>query len=89
LQDAPASRATVRPKAVTISGTVSQDGKTLISKQDETWTISNAEVMKGQEGRAVTVKCRPDTAKGSIHVFFFSPAETRYLATNGDSAFRR
>jgi len=88
-QDAPASKAGLHPKAVTISGTVSNDGKTLVSEHDDTWTISNAEVMKGQEGRQVTVKCRPDPAKGSIHVFFFRPVETRYIANNGDSAFRR
>lgn len=88
-QSAAASQATPSAKATTISGTVSSDGKTLVSQQDDEWTVSNPEVLKGQEGRQVTVKCRPEPAGHSIHVFFVKPAETRYLANRGDSAFRR
>jgi len=88
-QESPTSQEKSSSKAVTISGTVSNDGKTLVSEQDDAWTVSNADVLKGQEGRQVTVKCRPDTAKHSIHVFFVKPAETRYIANRGDSAFRR
>jgi len=83
------AQATPSAKAVTISGTVSNDGKTLVSRQDDAWTISNADVLKGQEGREVTVKCRPDRVKHTIYVFFVKPLETKYLANNGDSAFRR
>ena len=88
-QEAPASQTTPSAKAVTILGTVSQDGKTLVSQQDDAWTISNADVLKGQEGREVTVKCRLDPAKHSIHVFFVKSGETKYIAKRGDSAFRR
>jgi len=88
-QEAPTSQARPSAKAVTIAGTVSNDGKTLVSEQDDAWTVSNADVLKGQEGREVTVKCRPDPAKHSIHVFFVKPAETRDIANRGDSAFRR
>lgn len=88
-QESPTSRATPSAKAVTISGTVSNDGKTLVSEQDDAWTVANAEVLKGQEGHQVTVKCRPDTARHSIHVFFIKPVETKYIANRGDSAFRR
>jgi hypothetical protein len=88
-QQAPVLQATPSAKAATISGTVSNDGKTLVSQQDDEWTVSNPDVLKGQEGRPVTVKCRPDPARRSIHVFFVKPGETRYLANRGDSAFRR
>jgi len=76
-------------KAVTISGTLSSDGKTLVSDQDDVWTVSNAEVLKGQEGRQVIVKCRPDPKTHSIHVFFVKLDDPRYAADRGDSAFRR
>ena len=76
-------------KAVTIFGTLSSDGKTLVSDQDDVWTVSNAEVLKGQEGRQVIVKCRPDPKTHSIHVFFVKLDDPRYAADRGDSAFRR
>ena len=77
-------------KAVTISGTLSSDGKTLVSDQDDVWTVSNAEALKGHEGRQVVVKCRPDSKAHSIHVYFLVRRdEPRYAADRGDSAFRR
>jgi hypothetical protein len=88
-QEAPAPQTTRFAKAVTLSGTISNDRKTLVSRQDDEWTISNPEVLKGQEGLQVTVKCHLDRARHSIHVFFAQPAETKYLANGGDSAFRR
>jgi len=79
-QQASTSQEKSPAKAVTISGTVSNDGKTLVSEQDDEWTVSNADALKGQEGREVTVKCRPDPAKHSIHVFFVKSAETPVVA---------
>ncbi len=79
-QEAPASHEKSSAKAVTISGTISNDGKTLVSEQDDAWTVSNTDALKGQEGRQVTVKCRPDPAGHSIHVFFVKPEETRVVA---------
>ncbi|MGA8150271.1 MAG: hypothetical protein WB952_04925 [Terriglobales bacterium] len=88
-QEAHPSRATALAKAVTLSGTISNDGKTFVSERDDAWTIANADVVKGREGQQVVVKCSPDSARQSIHVFFVKPAETRYPANWGDSAFRR
>jgi pentapeptide MXKDX repeat protein len=56
-------------KAVTLSGKVSDDGKTFMSdKDDKSWTISNPETVKGHEGHHVTVKAQPDPSKHEIHV---------------------
>ena len=39
---------------ITVMGTVSQDGKTLVSDSDhKTWTISNPSAIKGHEGHHV------------------------------------
>ena len=89
-QQAPELRAAPSAKAVTISGTLSSDGKTLVSAEDDVWTVSNAEVLKGHEGRQVVVKCRPDSKAHSIHVYFLVRRdEPRYAADRSDSAFRR
>ena len=56
-------------KAVSISGKISDDGKTLVSDKDsKTWTISNPDAVKGHEGHEVTVKAHADEAANEIHV---------------------
>lgn len=56
-------------KAQTISGKVSADGKTITSEKDnKTWTVSNADALKGHEGHEVTVKAHVDAAKNEIHI---------------------
>jgi hypothetical protein len=78
-------------KAVTISGQVSVDGKTLVSAEDDIWPVSNPAALSGLEGQQVTVKCQVSPDKNSIHVFFVKTGqrEVKYLAKNNDSAFRR
>ncbi len=78
-------------KAVNISGTVSLDGKTLVTDADNMWTISNADALKGHEGQHLTVKCQTDPDKRAIHVLFIKPepAGMKQAANWGDSAFRR
>jgi hypothetical protein len=56
-------------KAVTLSGKVSDDGKTFMSDKDnKNWTISNPETVKGHEGHHVTVEAQSDPTKNEIHV---------------------
>jgi hypothetical protein len=78
-------------KAILLSGQVSLDGKTLVSDKDEIWTVDNAAVLTGLEGRLVVVKCQILPGKNQIHVFSASThiPDMKYAANHGDSAFRR
>ena len=78
-------------KAVTISGQLSADGKTLVGENDDIWAISNPAVLVGREGQQITVKCQLSPDKSSIHVFFAKTrvTEAKYVAKSGDAAFRR
>jgi len=61
----------VRPavaKSLTVFGRVSRDGQSLITDIDSEWTVSNADVLKGREGRPVTVKCYVDSDRNQIRV---------------------
>jgi hypothetical protein len=55
-------------KAVSLSGKVSDDGKTFVDKDNKSWTVSNPEALKGHEGHEVTLKAHEDAAKNEIHV---------------------
>lgn len=56
-------------KAVSLSGTISADGKTFVSSKDnKSWTVSNPEALKGHEGQQATLKAHVDEAKNEIHV---------------------
>jgi hypothetical protein len=76
-------------KAVSLSGRVSEDGKTLISEDKERWAVSNPSVLTPHAGRSVMVKCQVSSDQNSIHVLSVKPAETKYVATHNDAAFRR
>ena len=76
-------------KGVTLSGQVSNNGKMLVTDDDNNWTVSNAETLKALQGRYVTVKCRIDQKNSAIRVLYIiEPSETKH-ANWGDSAFRR
>jgi hypothetical protein len=78
-------------KTLTISGKVSDDGKTLITDIDSEWNVSNAEALKGHEGSRVTAKCYVDRERDTLHVISARSEQgaLRYAARRGDSAFRR
>jgi hypothetical protein len=60
---------TTAKKAVSVSGKVSDDGKTFMSDKDnKNWIINNPEAVKGHEGHHVTVKAHLDAAKNEIRV---------------------
>jgi hypothetical protein len=79
------------PKPLTVSGKVSQDGKTFLTDIDSEWSVANADALKGYEGHVVRVKCYVDTEKSSIKVLSVKRegSESNYAARNTDSAFRR
>ena len=88
----PSEHATAFPaKPLTVSGKVSADGKTFLTDIDSEWQVSNAEALKGHEGRMVRVKCYVDTEKNSIKVLSVKrdDNESNYATRNTDSAFRR
>jgi hypothetical protein len=78
-------------KALTLVGTISLDAKTLVTDEDDTWTITNSEVLKGREGQHFVLKCKADQNKHAVHVLFVKPdgAGMKQAANSGDSAFRR
>ena len=56
-------------KTVSLAGTVSTDGKTLVNDKDEkAWAVSNPDALKGYEGRKVKVKGHADAAKTEIQI---------------------
>ena len=55
-------------KAVTVSGTVSADGKTFVDKDNKGWTVTNPEALKGHEEHEVTLTGHVDAAKNEVHV---------------------
>ena len=79
------------PKASTISGTVSQDGKRLIGKNGEPWLVENSGALAGHEGQQVKVKCQLSSGSHDIHVLSVKmvATQTRYAVNLGDAAFRR
>ncbi len=56
-------------KTETISGTISQDGKTLVADKDsKSWNIENPDAVKGHEGHHVAAKGTVDTANDQITI---------------------
>jgi hypothetical protein len=84
-------RKSTAPKASTISGKVSQDGKSLIGKNSEPWLVENPGALAGYEGQQVKVKCRLSSAPHNIKVVSVKTlaTQTKYAVNLGDAAFRR
>jgi hypothetical protein len=75
---------------VILAGKVSDDGKRLLTDDENKWSVANVDALKGLEGRYITVKCRMDVSKQSIRVLSVEePSETKHAAHLGDAAFRR
>lgn len=56
-------------KAVTLSGKISDDGKSFTSDKDsKNLMISNPEAVKGHEGHEVKIKGHENTATNELHV---------------------
>jgi hypothetical protein len=81
---------TTSSKAINLSGKVSDDGKVLTADDENDWRVTNADLMRGLEGRYVVVKCRMDVIKRAIRVLSVEePSETKNTRHLGDAAFRR
>ena len=56
-------------KATSITGKISDDGKSFVSDKDgKTWTINNPEAVKGHEGHHVTLKAHVSADKNAVDV---------------------
>jgi hypothetical protein len=63
------SKSSMSMKAVSVTGTISDDGKMFVSDKDsKSWTISNPAAVKGHEGHHVTLQAQVDTDKNEVHV---------------------
>ena len=89
-QDYSQSKSTT-PKASTVSGKVSPDGKSLIGKNGEPWLVANPATLAGHEGQRVKVKCRISSITHDIRILSVKmvAAQTIYAVNLGDAAFRR
>ena len=77
-------------KGINLSGKVSNDGKMFLADDDNTWSVSNSDLLKGFEGRNVTVNCRMDLNKRAINVLDVLERHlAKYKASYKDDAFRR
>ena len=78
-------------KSITISARVSEDGKTLIAKNGESWSITNPGALAGHESQLVKVKCQKVSADHLIEVLSVKTVATqvKFAANPSDSAFRR
>jgi hypothetical protein len=80
-----------KTKALTISGKVGDDGKTLLGQNNSTWSVLNPDTLVGHAGQQVKVKCRVSPENHDIRILSVKAldAQTTYVANKGDSAFRR
>jgi len=67
-QDSVAS-AKMSTSALTISGKVSDDGKTFVNDKDsKSWTVSNPDALKGHEGHQVSVTANVNADKNEVTI---------------------
>jgi hypothetical protein len=63
------SKSSMSMKAVSITGTISDDGKMFVNDKDgKSWTISNPDAVKGHEGHHVILLAQVDADKNAVHV---------------------
>lgn len=77
-------------KSITMSGSVSADGKSLIAKNGESWLVTNPDVLTTHQNQQVKVKCET-SADHSIRVLSVRTLATpaSFHPNPSDSAFRR
>jgi hypothetical protein len=77
-------------KPITISGRISDDGKSLIAKNGESWSVTNPDVLAGHFSQQVKIKCKT-TSDHHISVVSVKsvPTQATYRVNLSDAAFRR
>jgi hypothetical protein len=76
-------------KAVQIRGRVESSGARFASDDGGLFQVTNPGLLAREEGHLVTVKCLLSKDQNSIHILSVHSSEPKYVATYGDSAFRR
>ena len=78
-------------KIVSISGKLSDDGKSFVPKRGQSWSIANPDAVSGQAGHELKLRCRLLAAAHQIQVITVKEIATqvRFTANPSDSAFRR
>lgn len=78
-------------KAITMSGRVSEDGKSLIAKNGESWSVMNPDALARHVSQQVKIKCQIGSAAHDIRVLSVRTMATpaTFHPNPGDSAFRR
>ncbi len=78
-------------KTIGITGTVSEDGRTITAEKDgRVWSVSNPEALNGIAERRVKVRARVELAASQIEIVSISViAEEAGGIRYGDAAFRR
>jgi hypothetical protein len=62
-------KADTSAKAVDVTGKISKDGKMFVSDKDgKSWTITNPDAVKGNEGHHVTLNAHVYADKKEVHV---------------------
>jgi len=87
-QDAmkPSDSEEISKTAVSISGKVTNDGKTIIGDKDsKNWIISNPDALKQYAGQRVTIKGNVDAENNEIRVIEVTSVEMNYSVVNLDS----
>jgi len=77
-------------KSITISGRISDDGKSLIAKNGESWSATNPDLLAGHFSQQVKVRCQT-TSDHHIRVVSVKsvPTQATYRVNLSDAAFRR
>ena len=77
-------------KAISISGKVGSEGKTLVSDRgNRVWKVLNPELLTASEGHRVTVKAHANSEASEITITVVHLMEERTTAKLDDVAFRR
>jgi hypothetical protein len=84
------SNNSARPKKVTISGKISDDGRAVVA-EGRAWIVSNGEKLQSHLGEHVTIKGFLDPVTNRIEVLSMKIMRNEVSASArfGDSAFRR
>ena len=82
-QDDSKASASMSMKATSITGKISDDGKSFVGDKDgKTYTIDNPDVVKGHEGHHVTLKAKVNSGTGEVSVVSLKMAPQKQQPTN-------
>ena len=63
-------------KLMTVTGKVSDDGKSITDKNNKSWAVKNPEALKGHEGHDVILKAHVYNATSEVHIMSVKMAKS-------------